>query len=156
MGFNSAFKGLTNAAYYCLFYLSVLSVQQVYSDWLFQTGFVLWFKICKNDAQYYTYYRVLNRNQYYIVVSHLWLLHVLRPLVGHHQGNIYRGITTIIFNYALQPSRVIVRSGLDVPTFATRRLHACHHARAPTGGRWNCGREMSRKFCLICRITRYI
>jgi hypothetical protein len=24
--------------------------------------------------------------------------------------------------------RLIVRSGLDVPTFATRRLHACHHA----------------------------
>jgi len=41
-----------------------------------------------------------------------------------------------------------VRSGLDVPTFATRRLHACHHARARSGGRWNCGREMSGKFCL--------
>jgi hypothetical protein len=26
--------------------------------------------------------------------------------------------------YALQPSRLIVRSGLDVPTFTTRRLHA--------------------------------
>jgi len=24
--------------------------------------------------------------------------------------------------------RLIVQSGLDVPTFATRRLHACHHA----------------------------
>jgi hypothetical protein len=44
--------------------------------------------------------------------------------------------------------RFIVRSGLDVPTFATRRLHACHHARAPSGRRWNCGREMSCKFCL--------
>ena len=44
--------------------------------------------------------------------------------------------------------RLIVRSGLDVPTFATRRLHACHHARAPSGGRWNCGREMSGNFCL--------
>jgi hypothetical protein len=41
-----------------------------------------------------------------------------------------------------------VRSGLGVPTFATRRLHACHHARAPSGGRWNCGRELSGKFCL--------
>ena len=48
--------------------------------------------------------------------------------------------------YALQPSRLIVRSGLDVQTFATRRLHACHHARAPSGGRWNCGREMSGNF----------
>jgi hypothetical protein len=44
--------------------------------------------------------------------------------------------------------RLIVRSGLHVPNFATRRLHACHHARAPSGGRWNCGREMSGKFCL--------
>ena len=48
--------------------------------------------------------------------------------------------------YALQPSRLIVRSGLDVPTFATRRLHACHHARAPSGGMWNCGREMFGNF----------
>jgi len=31
--------------------------------------------------------------------------------------------------------RLIVRSDLDVPTFATRRLHGCHHARAPSGGR---------------------
>jgi len=47
-------------------------------------------------------------------------------------------------NYALQPLRLIVRSGLDVPTFATGRLHT----RAPRGGRWNCGREMSGNFCL--------
>jgi len=39
-----------------------------------------------------------------------------------------------------------VRSGLDVPTFATRRLHACHHARTPSGGRWNYGREISGNF----------
>jgi len=56
-------------------------------------------------------------------------------------------IIIIIFNYALQPLKLIVRSGLDVPTFTTRRLHACHYARAPSGGRWNCGREMSGKFC---------
>ena len=54
----------------------------------------------------------------------------------------------LCFNYALQPLRLIVRSGLDVSTFATRRLHACHHARAPSGRRWNCGREISGKFCL--------
>jgi hypothetical protein len=42
--------------------------------------------------------------------------------------------------------RLIVRSELDVPTFATRCLHACHHARAPSGGRWKCGREMSGNF----------
>ena len=42
--------------------------------------------------------------------------------------------------------RLIVRSWLGVPTFATRRLHACHHVRAPSGGRWNYGREMSGNF----------
>jgi hypothetical protein len=44
--------------------------------------------------------------------------------------------------------RLIVRSELDVPTFAIRRLHACHHATAPSGERWNCGRKMSGKFRL--------
>ena len=52
----------------------------------------------------------------------------------------------IFSTYALQPSRLIVRYGLDVPTFVTRRFHACHHARAPSGGRWNCEREMSGNF----------
>ena len=44
--------------------------------------------------------------------------------------------------------RLILRSELDVPTFATRRLHACHQASAPSSGRWNCGRETSGEFCL--------
>jgi len=42
--------------------------------------------------------------------------------------------------------RLIVRSELDVPTFATSRLHACHYAWAPSGGRWNCRREISGNF----------
>jgi len=45
-----------------------------------------------------------------------------------------------------QCSLKAMRSWLDVPTFATRRLHSCHHARAPGGGRWNCGREISGNF----------
>jgi hypothetical protein len=53
-----------------------------------------------------------------------------------------------IFNYVLQPLRLIVRPGLDVPAFAARRLHSCHHARAPSGRRLNCEWEMSSKFCL--------
>jgi hypothetical protein len=52
------------------------------------------------------------------------------------------------YYYYFLTSKLIVQTGLDVSTFATRRLHACHHARAPSGGRWNCGREMSGKFCL--------
>jgi hypothetical protein len=50
-----------------------------------------------------------------------------------------------ILNYALQPLRLILRSGLDFklspPGVSTR-----HHTRAPSGGRWNCGREMSGNF----------
>ena len=38
--------------------------------------------------------------------------------------------------------RLTVRSELDDPTFATRRLHA----RAPSSRRWNCGQEMSGNF----------
>jgi len=45
--------------------------------------------------------------------------------------------------------RLIVRSWLDVSTFATRRLHA----RAPRGGRWNCGREMSGNFAEMTTYT---
>ena len=51
--------------------------------------------------------------------------------------------------------RLIVRSWLDVPNFATRRLHACHHARTPSGGRWNCGREMSGNFAEMTTYTPF-
>ena len=51
--------------------------------------------------------------------------------------------------------RLIVWSWLDVPTFATRRLHVCHHARAPIGGRWNCGREMSENFAKMTTSTPF-
>ena len=64
-------------------------------------------------------------------------------------------IIIITFNYTLQPLRLIVRSGLDVPTFATRRFHACHHARAPTAE----GGTVGEKYPVIlpkCRLTLYI
>jgi len=47
--------------------------------------------------------------------------------------------------YALQPSRLIVRSGLDVQTLVSTRVTTREH---PSGGRWNCGREMFGEFCL--------
>ena len=52
----------------------------------------------------------------------------------------------LLFQLRTAALKLIVRSWLDVPTFATRRLHACHHAREPSGGRWNFGREMSSNF----------
>jgi len=61
-------------------------------------------------------------------------------------GTVTNRSLLLFFNYTLQPLRRIVRSWLDVPTFATRRLHACHHVRAPSGRRWNCGRKMSGNF----------
>jgi len=53
------------------------------------------------------------------------------------------------------PLRLIVRSWLDVPTFANRRPHACHHARAPSGGRWTVGEKYPR-ILPKCRFPRYI
>ena len=52
--------------------------------------------------------------------------------------------------------RLIVRSWLEVSTLATRRLHACHHARAPSGGRWNCGRGMSGNFAEMKTFTPFL
>jgi len=49
--------------------------------------------------------------------------------------------------------RLIVRSGLDVPTVATRHLHACHQARAPSGGRWG---EKCPVVLPKCPFPRYI
>jgi len=83
------------------------------------------------------------------------LLYWLRSYVTpREKGNSFDRIISnsidIFFCLFLQPRtaalRLIVRSWLGVPTFATRRLHACRHARTPSGGRWNCGREMSGNF----------
>jgi len=51
--------------------------------------------------------------------------------------------------------RLIVQSWLDVPTFAIRRLHACHHARAPSSRRQNCKREMSGNFAEMTTSTPF-
>jgi hypothetical protein len=52
--------------------------------------------------------------------------------------------------------RLIVRPWLDVPTLATRRLHACHYAMAPSGGRWNFWLEMSGNFALMPIYTLHL
>jgi hypothetical protein len=43
--------------------------------------------------------------------------------------------------------RLIVRSELDVPNFATRSLQACHHARAPMRQKVELWARNVRKFC---------
>jgi hypothetical protein len=50
--------------------------------------------------------------------------------------------------YALQPPRLIVRSGLDVPTFATRHLHP-----AVEGGTVG---EKCPEILPKCRIPHYV
>ena len=73
---------------------------------------------------------------------------ILLPVMRRYYEN-RSSITVVLCSFTTHCSlRLIVRSELDVPTFATRCLHACHQARAPSGGRWNCGREMFREFCL--------
>jgi len=65
------------------------------------------------------------------------------------------GLVCLFIQLRIAALRLIVRSWLDVPSFATRRLHACHHARAPSGGRWNCGQEMSGNFAEIATSTPF-
>jgi hypothetical protein len=57
----------------------------------------------------------------------------------------------IIFNCSLRTAalRLIAQSWLDMQISATRRLHVCHHARAPSGRRWNCGQEMFGNFAKL-------
>jgi len=64
-------------------------------------------------------------------------------------------VVIIIFNYALQPLRLIVRSGLDVPTTATGRLHACHHVKHRAAEVGTVG-EKCLGILPKCRFTRYI
>jgi len=66
----------------------------------------------------------------------------------HGTMNIKFSMFVCLYNYAPQ---LIVRSWLDVPTFATRRLHA----RAPSSRRWNCGREMSGNFAEMTIYTPF-
>jgi len=61
----------------------------------------------------------------------MYVINFLIPfLVRRHRSR--QGNFMLCFFTTHCSLRLIVRSELDVPTFATRRLHACHHARAPS------------------------
>jgi hypothetical protein len=64
-------------------------------------------------------------------------------------GDLTFGITLVLLfsTYALQPSRLIVRSGLDVPNFTTRCLHASPRESTQRGKVELWARNV-RKFCL--------
>jgi hypothetical protein len=68
---------------------------------------------------------------------------------------VYVYITCLFVQLRTAALRLIVRSWLDVPTFSTRHLHVCHHVRAPSGRRWNCGREMSGNFTEMMTSTPF-
>jgi hypothetical protein len=89
----------------------------------------------KEDLTKYTLFEYFSWNSLLVCLTNKALLLLLILLL-------LLLLLLLLFNYALQHLKLIVRSGLDVPTFATRR----HHARAPSGGMWNCGRKMSGNF----------
>ena len=64
---------------------------------------------------------------------------------------IYNGVL-LFSTYPLQPSRLIVRSGLDVPTIATRGLHAAREHAAAEGGTVG---EKCPNILPKCRLERY-
>jgi len=80
------------------------------------------------------------------ITSRLTLEFTDRP-VWLVSGVVSQVLLLLFFNYALQPLRPIVRSGIDVPTFAIMRLHAAE------------GGTVGEKCPVIlpkCRLTRYI
>jgi len=100
--------------------------------------YVTWYSSCKllNTAVQCMWHDIVLANSWWICTYPFFVI-----VIGSF---IFSYMYVMFLYYALQPSRLIVRSELDVPTFATRH----HHARAPSGGRWNCGREVSGNFCL--------
>jgi hypothetical protein len=79
------------------------------------------------------------------ILDHMYIHFRLAPDFPECNCLVCWGILLFV-NYALQHLRLTVRYWLNVPTFTTRRFHACQHARAPSGGRWSCGREMTGNF----------
>jgi hypothetical protein len=70
-----------------------------------------------------------------VLVDHNQALAALkRPLKLSQTVSRIRELLFLLTTHC-SPLRLIVRFGLDVPTFATRRLHASHHARALSRGR---------------------
>jgi len=68
-------------------------------------------------------------------VKHIFQVRHIFPWGFGFIDNFIKGTLCLLSTTHCSLLRLIVRSGLDVPTFATRRLHACHHARVPSGGR---------------------
>ena len=75
----------------------------------------------------YIYVYIYALLMWYLILNILWFLGVYKS--APHKP------VCLLVQLRTAALRLIVRSWLDVPTFATRRLHACHHARAPSGGR---------------------
>jgi len=48
--------------------------------------------------------------------------------------------TIIIFNLRTAAFKIYCAIWVRSSNFRHQALYACHHARAPSGGRWNCGR----------------
>jgi hypothetical protein len=96
------------------------------------------------------------RSHMYMRWFHPPCLYGIQILLTEDELSGYGLLLLLLFStYALQPSRLILRSGLDVPTFATRCLHACHHTRAPSGEGGTVGEKCPGIFPK-CWLTRYI
>ena len=158
MGFNSGFKGLntvstgvTSAAYTEMKWLGpaqgkCFSVCSLWTSTLGSCNIMCYINYAKPRSIHmqiamHIYSPLF---EYLSVNSRLHLLACTAQLVF---GRSFV-FACLYYHFHLRTAalRLIVRSWLGVPTFATRRLHACRHARTPSGGRWNCGREMSGNF----------
>ena len=90
--------------------------------------------------------KIYHENSVFVKIGPISILTIFVNCQASSQtmSTVHAGLCMLCFFTTHCSLRLIVRSELDVPTLATRRLHA----RAPSGGRWNCGRENVRDFCL--------
>ena len=87
------------------------------------------------------------------VASKLCFVQVLEVWILRHSKNVFRYVqvpfkavfTVYIFNLHTAAFKAYCAIWVRSSNFRHQASPACHHARAPSGGRWNCGREMSEK-----------
>jgi len=85
----------------------------------------------------YRYYSCFTPRMTILRLPLSWMISI--PFISYFPFFLFACLFIQLHTAAL---RLIVRSWLDVPNFATRPLHA----RVPSGGRWNCGWETSGDF----------
>jgi hypothetical protein len=87
--------------------------------------------VCYFDVRaFFTVYYPKQKCTIYIYINTLYIVSTPKCFDASASSSGSLNIVLILCSFTTHCSlKLIVRSELDVPTFATRRLHACHHVR---------------------------